>query len=136
MKGSVTILDGHQTIGGNKVLINHPSGVNLLLDFGMNFKRKGELFDEFLRMRTQAGLSDYLISGLLPPYKDFYRSDLVEITPENLWMDTGVSPEYTVISHAHLDHMGMVGFLREDMKLILTKETLAIMKAIETTGFS
>ena len=136
MKGNLTILDGHQTIGGNKVLINHPSGVNLLLDFGMNFKRKGELFDEFLRMRTQAGLSDYLISGLLPPYRDFYRSDLVEITPESLWMDTGVSPEYVVISHAHLDHMGMVGFLREDMKLILTKETLAIMKAIETTGLS
>lgn len=133
---NVIILDGHQTIGGNKILVNHPSGFILLLDFGMNFKRKGELFDEFLRIRTQAGLSDYLISGLLPPYKNFYRSDLVEITPKNLWIDENVSPEYVVISHAHLDHMGLVGFLREDMRFILTQETLAIMKAIEVTGLS
>jgi len=38
---SITVLDGADTIGGNKILLEE-EGRGLLLDFGMNFARYGE----------------------------------------------------------------------------------------------
>jgi ribonuclease J len=45
---SITILDGADTIGGNKILLEE-KGRGLLLDFGMNFARYGKYYQESSR---------------------------------------------------------------------------------------
>ncbi|MCJ7574114.1 hypothetical protein MUO93_07615 [Candidatus Bathyarchaeota archaeon] len=45
---SITVLDGADTIGGNKILLEE-KGRGLLLDFGMNFARYGAYYQEFLK---------------------------------------------------------------------------------------
>jgi ribonuclease J len=44
----VTVYDGCSIIGGNKVYIED-EGRGVLLDFGMNFARYGEYYQEFLK---------------------------------------------------------------------------------------
>jgi len=42
---SITVLDGADTIGGNKILLEE-EGRGILLDFGMNFARYGAYYQE------------------------------------------------------------------------------------------
>jgi len=50
----ITVYDGATTIGGNKIYVGDERGV--FLDFGMNFARYGEFFEEFLTERSGRGL--------------------------------------------------------------------------------
>ena len=54
---SLTIFDGADTIGGNKILLEK-KGRRLLLDFGMNFARYGAYYQEFLKERSNRGIYD------------------------------------------------------------------------------
>jgi len=45
---SITIYDGANTIGGTKIFIEE-KGKGIFLDFGMNFKKYGQYFQEFLK---------------------------------------------------------------------------------------
>lgn len=51
---SITIYDGAQGIGGNKILVGGEEG-NLLLDFGKNFGKYGVFYEEFLQEPGLAG---------------------------------------------------------------------------------
>jgi len=71
----VNVLCGSNTIGGNKILLSF-DGKNVLFDFGLDFKTKGEYCDSFLGPRPSRGIHDYIALGLLPGL-DVYRDDQI-----------------------------------------------------------
>jgi len=77
---SLTVFDGAQGIGGNKILLEE-KGKGVFLDFGKNFGKYGVYFEEFLKNRDSRGIHDlvqlYLIPKLNIYRPDFIPSDLV-----------------------------------------------------------
>ncbi|MEO0157938.1 MAG: MBL fold metallo-hydrolase RNA specificity domain-containing protein [candidate division WOR-3 bacterium] len=109
------ILDGARTIGGTKMVLEEDRR-GVILDFGLNYARFGLFFEEFLKPRAPRGLLDYILTGLLPPYRDLYRDDLFIDHPGLKDMpDLGIKIEAALFSHPHFDHTGLAGFLRDDI---------------------
>lgn len=139
-------------IGGNKLLVESEDG-RLLLDFGMSFGAHGDYFAEFLQPRTTSALRDMLELGLLPPIDGIYRSDLIRPEGiddhlgddvEELWevpvrsydayVDEHGEPaiDGIVLSHAHKDHFGRLGYVDPRIPVVCTSTTKAMLAAIET----
>ncbi len=120
---TVEVLDGHNTIGGNKILVLDNKNEGFLLDFGLNFAYWYRFFEELVKPRTGRILSDLLRLKLIPEL-DIYRDDL---NPPNF--GRSLTLRFLFVSHAHADHCGMTGLVKPNIPLLMTNETLAIMKA-------
>lgn len=134
----ITCFDGIGCIGGNKILLED-SKANVMLDFGLNFNRMGKFYDEFLKPKSCLGLYEPLKIGLLPPIRTLYRNDLVspradpwkEMEPHDIERIDGI-----LVSHAHLDHIGSLHYVRADIPIYASAMTLAMAKASQDTGNS
>jgi ribonuclease J len=62
---SITIYDGANCIGGNKIHLEE-KGRGVLLDFGMNFAKYGEYYQEFLKERSNRGIHDLIHLDMIP----------------------------------------------------------------------
>jgi ribonuclease J len=126
-------------IGGNKILIEW-DGRAYFLDFGKRFSVSAKFFEEFLQPRNAVGLRDYLRMGLLPPLEGVYRDDLTAHEPD-LWESYRSHPHYrrlekldgVLLSHAHADHNGDLGFLRPDIPVYTGLMTCVIGKGVQDT---
>jgi ribonuclease J len=109
----LTVLGGAAEIGGNKILLE-ADGTRLLLDFGISYARRGLFFEEYLKPRTAAGLTDLLVTGVLPEVEGIYRRDLLALGgPRTPPRHDRPAVDALLLSHAHLDHAGHLGFLDE-----------------------
>ena len=139
-----TAYGGAGEIGGNKLLLEDGDW-QVLLDFGMSFGALGAYFEEFLRPRTVRGLSDYLLTGLVPPLDGLYRDDLNSLSEHGQIWDRlrghpgyrhDVNPRAVLLSHAHADHVGYVSLLRPDIPIVAGGLTAVIAKAMQDGGQS
>jgi ribonuclease J len=125
-------LDGTDTIGGTKLLLQLGDS-SVLLDFGTNFSRMNTYYEEYLRPRSTMGLLDHVVMGTLPDARGIYRQDLVhpdlELKGPEVWGIAGV-----LLSHAHVDHSGDIGFLRPDIPVATSPMSAAIVKASQDSG--
>ncbi|WP_084221157.1 MBL fold metallo-hydrolase [Thermus sp. NMX2.A1] len=144
--GSLDVLvwGGWGEIGGNQILLFTPQG-GLPLDFGKPFGRFGPHFTEFLGPRDRLGLRDLLFLGLLPPVPGLYRkgsrntlfpSPLEEDFLHRRAQEGGVGVDgegilALLLSHAHLDHSGALGYLRQDLPVVTSAATAAIAEAMQ-----
>ncbi len=128
---SVTFYGGAGEIGGNKILLESV-GTNLFLDFGMSFKKHGNFFSEFLQPRTSNALGDYFTLSLIPEMHSLYRNDFLSHSK----MPPSDEPEFdgVLISHAHLDHIGHVNLLHEQMPIYCSSLTKEIAGVLDELG--
>jgi len=136
---SVTVYGGAPgEIGGNRILLEWAAR-RWLLDFGMRFGLTGKFFEEFVQPRgATLGLRDYLRMGLIPPLEGLYRHDLSAHDP-GLWTRYRSHPQYrtvdrvdgVLLSHGHVDHVGSIGFLREDIPVYTGLTTALIGKCLQ-----
>ncbi|WP_022799623.1 MBL fold metallo-hydrolase [Thermus islandicus] len=138
----VHVFGGWGEIGGNQLLLEAEEGA-LLLDFGRPFARWSAYFTEFLSPRTASlGLRDLLYLGLLPPLPGLYRQGPEDtLFPSDLErnllggdLPSGEKVLALLLSHAHLDHTGAVGYLRQDLPVVATAATAALVKAMQDTA--
>lgn len=128
----VTFYGGVEEIGGNKFLLE-AGRTRVFLDFGLSFAKFGEYFSEFLRPRKLNGMGDYWRLGLMPRLQGLYRTDYLRhmgLPSEPRAVD-GI-----IISHAHMDHIGDIPFLRPDIPLLASEQSFGIMRALEETQSS
>jgi ribonuclease J len=98
-------------------------------------------YEEYLQPRGGAGLLDPLTMGMLPPLNGIYRDDLY--LPE-IWQSYKEHPDYrelkdvngVLLTHAHIDHSGHIGFLNGNIPIHSTAMTAFIAKAIQDSGKS
>jgi len=128
---SITVYDGANTIGGNKIYLEE-NDKGIFLDFGMNFARYGEFFQEFLSERSSRGIHDLIHLGLIPKI-GVYRPDLI---PSDLDVRgyPKLKADAVLLSHAHLDHCGNVGLLRREVPVVASQTSVAILKALRDTA--
>ncbi|AMM54974.1 RNA-metabolising metallo-beta-lactamase [Pyrococcus kukulkanii] len=129
----ITIYDGADTIGGTKIHVE--DGRNgVFLDFGMNFAKYSIYYEEFLRERSARGIYDIWMLNLIPKL-NIYRADLI---PQDLSEIVRRYPaprvDAVLISHAHLDHVGNIALLRENIPIVASPTTLVILKALRDTS--
>jgi ribonuclease J len=135
---SITAYGGVKEIGGNKILLED-EGRKILLDFGLPFSTQKLYYEEYLQPRGGAGLLDPVAMGLLPPLEGIYRDDLYQ---SEMWRSYKEHPVYrelidvngVLLSHAHVDHTGHIGFLNENMPIYSTAMTAFIVKSIQDTS--
>ena len=129
----VKIYDGAKSIGGNKIYVGDEKH-GLFLDFGLNFATSNLYFKEFVKMRAIRGVNDPIEMGLLPRIKG-YRRDLFPGDVSGAGFEE-IPIDAVLITHAHMDHYGMLGYLDSRIPLIASPETLAIIKAYQDAGNS
>ncbi|MEJ5230058.1 MAG: ribonuclease J [Pseudothermotoga sp.] len=117
----ISVLDGHDSIGGNKILIVDGHGDGFLLDFGLNFSKWSMYFEEYLKPRAGKVLHDLLKLGLVPKI-NIYRKDLE--APE---FPGNERVHFLFLSHGHEDHTGLIGLISETIPILTTNETLAVI---------
>ena len=123
----ITIYDGANTIGGNKIYIEQ-NGKGIFLDFGYNFNKYGKYFQEYLTDRPSRGIYDLIHLDLIPKL-NIYRKELI---PPDL--DVSSYPKLNIdavlISHAHMDHYGNIGLLNTEIPIIASPTSFALLKGI------
>jgi ribonuclease J len=144
---TLTGFGGVGEIGGNAFLLSDGRS-SLLLDFGKRFgndrrveehaARPGwnDYLDEYLRPRTFRYVPDLLALGLVPDLPGAYRHDLGgQPAPAGAGGGDGPGPlAGVVVSHAHMDHVGMLGLLRPQVPVLAGPLTRAILESIQETG--
>ncbi len=130
----IKVLDGKNVIGGTKILIQTSMG-DIFLDFGINFKKWGEFFEEYLQPRTSVGIYDFWKLGLIPKFSNLYREDLIlsdfksQVVAEN-----AVNLKTILLTHAHVDHSGFIPLIRGEIPVITSSITKKILQAMQETG--
>jgi len=132
---SITVLDGHASVGGTKIAVDTGTAT-VLLDFGTNYQRQSHFFEEFLHPRPARGLVDLLELGLLPRLRGVYRPDLFPATdyPDRDAGFPGEPPSAVLLSHAHLDHCGALAYVDPSIPVYASPTTLALLRAWQETG--
>ncbi|MDR5696207.1 MAG: MBL fold metallo-hydrolase RNA specificity domain-containing protein [Armatimonadota bacterium] len=139
MPATITVYDGTDTIGGNKILLED-GDASLWLDFGASSHARNLYFEEFLAPRSRTGLLDLVQMGLLPPLRGIYRADM-EDPDGRVWDRAGRFSHFrecradaVLLSHAHLDHCGYISFLDPFVPIVCTAMTAYLCKAIQDCG--
>ena len=129
----ITVYDGATTIGGSKIHLEEGNN-GLFLDFGMNFAKYSLYYEEFISERPSRGIHDLWRLDLIPRL-NVYREDLI---PADISAEVGQSPRVPInavlISHAHLDHVGNIALLDENVPIVGSPTTMIILKALRDTS--
>lgn len=100
-------------IGGNCILVED-RGTRVVLDFGVPFSSRSRYYSPpYLSPRS---INALLKLGILPKISGAYDSDKNEKPLDAV-----------VISHAHMDHVGYIGFLRNDIPIFCGEAAAKIL---------
>lgn len=125
---AITVYDGNDTIGGNKIYVEE-NGKGLFLDFGANLHNYDKFFQPYIQPRAYRGIHDLWLLNLIP-HLNIYRKDLIPID-----LDVTSAPKLDIkavlLSHVHMDHYGNIGFLDENIPVVASSFTFSLLKGLQ-----
>ena len=121
---------GVNEIGGNKILLED-KGARVFLDFGLSFAGEAQYFSGYLCPRGVNGAGDHLEFGLLPNLTGLYAKEMIRNTKIKY---EEPSFDAIILSHAHIDHIGYLPFIHEEIPTYCGECTKTIMDAIQESG--
>ena len=127
----LSFFGGVNEIGGNKILLE-ADGTKIFLDFGMSFNKHTSYWAEYMTPRKLNGINDFIEFGMLPKIDGIYRKDYLQHT--GMKYEDTPAVDGVLLSHGHMDHVGYVHFLRDDIPIFCSEATKMIMKAIQDVG--
>jgi ribonuclease J len=126
----LSFFGGINEIGGNKILLEDKDA-RVFLDFGLSFASMDEYFCGYLCPRSVNGAGDYLEFGLLPNLKGLYSKEMIRNTKikykEPLF-------DAVVLSHAHMDHIGYLPFIHEEIPVYCGECTKTIIDTMQESS--
>src|SRR5262249_11736572 len=125
---------GVGVIGSSKVLI-HDGGYRVLLDLGLDIPTGADLFRGAARpvpgRERGRELATRLRVGAAAAIPGVY--DPVALDPGAPRGEPAGPPAF-FISHPHIDHCGLAGFVRPDVFLHASPEAIALLRALRAGG--
>ena len=119
---SLTFYGGVGEVGGNKILLRDGS-TSIFLDFGKNFDRERQFYDEpYLSPREEKHL---IYLGILPQMDGLYKKDEAEPPVDAI-----------VISHPHADHWDYIRYVKDSVPIFCgeTAKTMIIARELAGSG--
>ena len=121
---------GVGVIGSSKVLIGD-GGHRVLLDLGLDIPREADLFRAPVRLRPEQELSARLRAGAAAAMPGVY--DPAALRPADPLAEPG-EPTAVFVSHPHIDHVGLAGFVRPEVALHAAPAAIALLGALAAGG--
>jgi len=127
---TLTFYGGINEIGGNKILLED-GDTRVFFDFGMSFAGEGKYFSGYLTPRSVNGAGDYLEFDLLPRLNGLYARDMIKNTDIK---HAPPSIDAVILSHPHMDHVGYITFIDENIPVYCGECTKTIIDAMQESG--
>ena len=125
---------GVGVVGSSKVLIGD-GGHRVLLDLGLDIPGKADLFRPPVRPRPGAELSGRLRIGAAAAIPGLYDpAGLVPGDPVCDRLAEPAEPTAVFISHPHIDHVGLTGFVRPEIAVHAAPDAVALLGALAASG--
>jgi mRNA degradation ribonuclease J1/J2 len=121
--------NGLREIGGTFVEVETDLA-KCMFDFGFGVVDR---MDDKVKLRKESAAADYVTLGLLSPADGIY--DKENAAKLNLQAYGETKKEcFFVISHMHIDHMGGLGLLHQDIPVYMSEESLRLYRRLEANG--
>ena len=133
---TITVLAGERTIGGTQIVVED-GGARLLFDCGLAYDPAGDPFAP-VRRRPWRLLPDLLALGLAPHIPGLYDRRITGGATDGipLTLPPVDGPLAVALSHAHLDHTHLVGFVEPEVAVHCTVATARIVRVLGEVGYS
>jgi ribonuclease J len=137
---SIGIHGGVRVIGGTKVLISTPRA-RVLLDIGEDIPGDADLLRDATRVRAGHALADRLRLGAAPRIAGLFAPEQLRAVGPGADDVAALAAEdprplVVVLSHAHIDHDGLLPHLREDVRVLAHPDTISLHQALEEAGLT
>jgi len=126
----LTFYGGLGEIGGNKILLED-GDTRVFLDFGMSFAGEEKYFAGYLTPRGVNGAGDYLEFDLLPKLRGLYAKEMIKNT-DIKYQEPQIDAVF--LSHPHMDHVGYLPFIDENIPVYCGECTKTIIDAMQESG--
>lgn len=120
---------GLRTIGGTVAEVRTPSA-RCLFDFGIAAENEPP---PGVALRPGRLVTDFLRLGAVPPVRGVYGRARLGDEPLGPYEDER-APVFFLLSHMHIDHMGALGLLADEIPVYMTEESLALYRALCAAG--
>jgi len=127
VSASVEFWGGVGVIGSSKVLIKD-GGHRVLLDLGLDIPKDGDLFRVPAAPRPGRELSDRLRVGAAPAIPGLFDPTALAAGDR---LAEQVEPASLFVTHPHIDHVGLAGFVRPEVPVHASPDTIALLAALE-----
>lgn len=133
---TVTLLAGERTIGGTQIVVED-EGARLIFDCGIPFSPATNPFTP-VRRRPGRELADLIALGIAPYIPDLYGSEHLAGLPASIvpLLPPTEGPVAVALSHSHLDHSQLAGFVRSEIPLLASEPAARIVQVLSDARVS
>ena len=133
---TIEFYGGLGVIGSSKIVVRH--GVSRVqLDMGLDIPNGEDLMAAPVGIDSRPGreLADLLRIGAAPRVPGLYDARWLpdDVADDRLLAEAG-GPHALFLSHAHLDHMGLAGFVRPSVPVYASAQTVELLRALAASG--